>query len=394
MTRSAVFFIALTALLLFAAHPSVAAGTPPPGNDTYVNDALTDEARQLFLRERFSELEGMATGFRHDKSCTVEGTSKLELFYEAFSKGLGDRPSPETERAYQAAFDLMDKWAREFPNSVTERTAEAGVWTDYAWIARGKGYANTVTDDGWRLYDERIKRAYGLLEKKPLPPAEDCPQRYAALLTVGMAQSWDRKDYDDIFSEGVALDPVYYALYRQKAIYLLPRWHGGPGDWQRFAGESVRLTPKSEGMSAYAVVASATQRYGEWNYFEESGIEWPKMKQGYADLLKQYPDSSRILNRYAMYAVMANDREAARPLLGRIGENPCMSVWKERPYYDYCRGLVASGKDYPVPENVKQGRAFQLAYQAVKSAAYFSKFVFSTTPGLGLLASFMYAVMM
>ena len=53
----------------------------------------------------------------------------------------------------------LEKWRAQYPQSITVYTTLAATYVNYAWQARGNGYANTVTDEGWQLFRDRIHQA-------------------------------------------------------------------------------------------------------------------------------------------------------------------------------------------------------------------------------------------
>src|SRR5205814_10318239 len=54
---------------------------------------------------------------------------------------------------------IHQDWIAQFPTSITARVAYADFFTDYAWHARGTGFADKVTKEGWQRFRERIELA-------------------------------------------------------------------------------------------------------------------------------------------------------------------------------------------------------------------------------------------
>lgn len=299
---------------------------------------LEEQVSTLFYYEQFSELEKMANELKDKKSCFPGGLNKLYYFYDAL-----DRPRPETDENYRKIFCILNKWSEKYPESITERVAEAGTWISYAWFARGNDWASTVTKEGWQLLDIRLKKAYEILTQTDISKTGESPERFALLLQVGIGQGWDRDKFDTTFKSAVSYDPGYCRFYFLKAVYLLPRWEGAPGEWQRFAEEATKMTPASEGMTAYARILLSTWNYGgngEWDTFDYPGLSWGKMKQGFLDMERNYPDSSWNLNTFALFAAMANDKDTAYDLFQKIGDNPNLGIWCARSRYDLFRKAV------------------------------------------------------
>lgn len=70
--------------------------------------------------------------------------------------------------SYDEAFSHENDWSKnlarveqlknEFPNEAFVALAEAKYWINYAWDARGDGYASSVTNKGWMLLKRGSKK--------------------------------------------------------------------------------------------------------------------------------------------------------------------------------------------------------------------------------------------
>src|SRR5205823_9674470 len=96
---------------------------------------------------------------------------------------------------------LLDDWIKQFPNSLTAKLARAVYAKEYAWYARGTGYASTVPPEAWTHFRERIEEARLLLEDIKVDAASD-PEWYAAMLSIALTQSWPATEFDALFREG------------------------------------------------------------------------------------------------------------------------------------------------------------------------------------------------
>lgn len=276
---------------------------------------------QLFEQGKFDEIEKMAKELRVSKARFPYGRWKLHSLYD----GLDPDNGTKNQAGWDAEFKKLDEWKKQFPNSITQNVARSRLLTNYAWAARGNGWGNTVTDNGWKLFSERLAQARTVLEEaKKLP--EKCSEWFAAMQTVALGQDWDRAEYDRLFNEAVAFEPTYQEFYFEKAQYLLPRWYGKEGEWERFAEEAAKGPDKEEGMGIYARIAWGQTDYYS-NIFKETRIEWPKMKQGFIALEKCYPNSPANLNAFCKFAAQAGDLETTAALLKRIGDHPMLKVW-------------------------------------------------------------------
>src|ERR1041385_1857811 len=103
----------------------------------------------------------------------------------------------------------MDK---KRPKSITPRVALAELYINYAWQARGQEYADKVTDDNFRLFEERIAMAKATLDEAA-DLKEKCPQWYNSMQSVALGQAWSKAQAAKLFEEAIAFEPGYYYFY-------------------------------------------------------------------------------------------------------------------------------------------------------------------------------------
>ena len=63
-------------------------------------------------------------------------------------------------------------------------------------------------------------------------------------------------------------------------------------------------------------------------------ISWERVKQGYASLEQLYGNTSYQRNALAFMAVRQGDKEFARQLFARIGDNWSERVWRSKDRFD------------------------------------------------------------
>ncbi|MBI5395665.1 MAG: DUF4034 domain-containing protein [Verrucomicrobia bacterium] len=287
----------------------------------------------LLAEEDFKTLDAIADHLREKRARFQDGTWKLPMFYD----GVETPWETDKDSAWQEWLAKMDRWQRANPSSITAPVAMARTLTAYAWKARGNEYAKHVTAEGWKLFAERLAQARAVLDDSAKRPAR-CPGWYHAMQVVALGQGWTLAEYDALFNEAVAKEPAYYHYYFAKAHYLLPRWHGEAGDWQRFAEAAAAKAGPWDGPVLYARIVWAT---GDWDYkpkelFQAGRISWPLMKQGFENIERDFPGSNWNLNNFCKFAADAGDRATARKLIDRIGARYHVSAWFSRVNYENC----------------------------------------------------------
>lgn len=256
-----------------------------------------------------------------EKTKFTDGIWKLEKYYESF-----EAPN-EGSKDWNTFFVKLDKWQKQYPNSVTARVATAKANLAAAWEVRGTGYTDTVSDEAWKTLKQKVVNAYNLLSEKPADLKNDCPERYHVLLTIAKIEGWSRPNFEYIFNKAITYEPSYSLYYIRKAEYLLPQWHGEEGEWLQFAKDAMKLVPANESKSIYTRIVQSMFGVG-YRTFKTSGISWPLLQQGYLELDNNYPNSAWILNKFCFFAYLADDRKTAKELFSRIGDKPYLEAWQ------------------------------------------------------------------
>ena len=164
--------------------------------------------------------------------------------------------------------------------------------------------------------------------------SEKCPHWYYSMLRVGLSEGWDKKEYNRLFDEAVSKYPEYFDYYFIKAMYLSERWHGEKGEWQKFADESLEKTKQKMGYSMYARICWCLSSFLGEELFVKGNADWDKMKKGFMDIEKFFPNSSWNLNIFCRFSCLAGDKKTAMELFGRIGEKPYFRAWKSEKEYN------------------------------------------------------------
>lgn len=295
-------------------------------DDRVAQQKLYLDAQLLLHQEKYDELEKLANTLRKTKARFPGGGWKIGRFYDGCSNSY---------YGWEELFRNLNKWMMKYPNSITAKVAASSAWSSYAWEARGGGYANTVGEKQWKLWDERMAKAYNLIKDDPANPKNDCPCRYFELLSITPhAKGWDRKNYEALFQKAIAYEPSFWGYYIVKSLKIIPRWYGEEGEWQKFAAEAAQMTSKKEGLGIYARIIMHMWDINEFKTFREPDISWKKTKQGFLDLERRYSNIPNHLNWFCLLSCVAGDKETARKLFKRIGDNPYTEIWKGRSNYE------------------------------------------------------------
>lgn len=301
-------------------------------NETY---AFRMETRQAYNNRRFDELERKADALHASRTIFPNGSWKIFQFHDA----LGCRDD-EPESMWQLHDTIHREWIAAYPDSITARVAYADFFVDYAWHARGSGFADTVSQEGWKLFEERLARARKILADARTLPMKDAVW-WSVSLTVALGQGWSRDDYDALLKEAKAYSPVFWSYDTARAYSLLPRWHGAPGDWEDYALQASRAK-NGLGAEIYArIVMQMADNYD--NVFEETKASWPKTREGIEAMRKKYPEFHEVTNWAAKLAVLAKDYPEASRLFALLGDSYDPAVWKNAQEFILFRKQAQTG---------------------------------------------------
>ena len=201
------------------------------------------------IRAGYYGVYHMAPSIRADARRRLDAA--LALFPESFKT---DAVTPSMRRVWRtelgrlqesmtffsadskATFDKIDAVLAKVPAAKGIRlNFRGGFYTDYAWEARGSGMANTVTEVGWRLFNERATEARKALEEAWNLDNTDS-QSAAAMITVEMAiGEGNRDEMEKWFWRAMNADNDNLDACNKKLLWLEPKWHGSPEDMLEFA---------------------------------------------------------------------------------------------------------------------------------------------------------------
>lgn len=304
------------------------------GNKDFVREEGAPISRQyqvdreeigcILAGEHFDQLEEMARLLRQHKCRHRDGGWQLEYFYEEMKKGCDDI-TPSQQEVFK---DLLERWKKAYPESVTPFIVQAKVHSTYGWDARGGGYADTVTDEGWRIFHKELGIAKDCLLKAEALNSND-PQFYATLVDVCNCTDNSSAELQAIFDKGAAIDVGYFPLYKSRAWTLTRRWGGRRGELEWFAKNALALTQEEYGHTMYALIAASLATcMGDEDFVADHFFDWEKVDKGSRELINAFPESSYYLNQYCLLTCLYQYQEQAKTLFNKIGRNPDQSVWR------------------------------------------------------------------
>jgi hypothetical protein len=297
-------------------------------------DRYQEGIRALFQQEKFEVLDKTADAARATKARLPGGFWTIHLIYSALmtpAEGTYDA----SENDWTSQLVRLQRWTAQRPDSITARVALGGAQLQYAWRARGGGYADKVTDDGWRLFQQRAEMAAKTLMDASSLPAK-CPEWFLTTQLTARALGQSKEMQTAIFEKAIAFEPDYQYFYRAQAEMLMPKWEGEEGEMAAFAGHVADRIGGKKGDIIYFQIA-VVLNCGCDNDRGLNGLSWPRIKRGYTDLEEQYGEFVGNLNGMAYMAGMAGDIAYAHEMFTRIGEGWDETLWHKKANFEMVR---------------------------------------------------------
>lgn len=276
---------------------------------------------RMLINRKFAELDALETKYLRDKSRDDNGTRNLTLFYRALTATSG----PLGELTRESVIGLFRDWLAHSPRSPAATIALAGALFDYAGMARGSGFGNTVTGQGWKSYEELSAEANIVLARGREWATVD-PQYFSLLMWLRGASGVEGS-VDEAFQQGLTVDRTYLPMWRSRAQLLLPKWSGDPTALAHFADAAGTISGE-RGDTMYAIVALEADWSGPLSENRAGdlagplGLSWPRVRKGLVELATRYPRSDYAA-RLACIALGRKDKPAFREAVDKLH-----LVWK------------------------------------------------------------------
>jgi hypothetical protein len=289
--------------------------------------AYGTRVRTQMEQENFMVLDNVAVAERAGKTRFPGGGWKLYTFYAAVESPKVKPPATEAEWA--DTLDRLKRWAAQRPESITAQVSLGYAYLNYAWQARGDGDAASVTPEGGRLMNERLK----LAETELLGAEAKCPEWYYVMLQVGRLKGWEAEDFSSMLQKAIAFEPEFYYSYQEVARSLMPKWRGKDGDVEKFAEESANKAGGKPGDILYWQIAQSMMGDRELGNIVQH-LSWSRAMVGYQALVAQYGITPVRQNQLAQMAARFGDYMVTDETIAQIGDRWDPGTWGTKEYFE------------------------------------------------------------
>lgn len=291
--------------VLVACGAVIGAESPDPQSPLLPAYTTPEWLAQKYVGEaEWQKLDALIDGLVASSERHEDGRYRLYLVTTAVSDWL-DAWDEEQDRLFQQRFD---EYERDIPGSAFAPILRAMQLRTTAWRARGSGYASTVTPEGWKLFKQRISKAWEILQQSKARSSR-VPTWYEQSIITGMDAGVPDAQVTALFNEGIRRFPGFHPLYFTYIRQFTPKWGGDYETARDFIEAQVAAKTNPEGEILYARLYWLLDQYSghDPDFLADSLLNWPRMRNGFELLMKQYPQSKWNQANFAAFACRSGD---------------------------------------------------------------------------------------
>jgi len=287
----------------------------------YVNLRTAEAWRAAFAKQapevnqfRRQAMEHFQTAIRYQELPANIVNEACRDLYEAIDQNKKQR----TDFYTQAVPILLSRWSDEgFPYLVKAR-----FYLDYAWEARGSGWASEVSEKDGRLFADRLAIAEEAVDKawKKDPSLAATP---LAALRLELGQGKGRERMETWYKRALTFRQNHAEAIRQKQLYLQPYWYGTEEEVVAFAREIAKsdLYYSQELLQPYFAHRDLAHffRKSRPGYWTEPQV-WPDLEACFERFFDRSGDDQAWRHTYAWCAARCGQWKALEEQLSKITE--------------------------------------------------------------------------
>ncbi len=254
---------------------------------------------------------------------------------------------------------------------------------DKAWQARGSGWADTVTKDGWKVFGEEMDRAEKkLVEAHELHP--EFPEAACRMITVAMASCSDFNERE-WFDRTVAAQLDYMSAYSGLMWALRPRWGGSHMEMYKFGVEclNTKRFDTEVPLKYWHVIRDIGSELKDWKDAYRMTGAYEHFKVLFDGMLAEPTrvGSSNYWNSFnAAVAWAAGEYKEAQRLLDELGDNVQESVFLS---FGSSPALIFGDvylRNLPIREEFEKAEACFMQDQSLDALPLFEKIAGKVKP--------------
>jgi hypothetical protein len=335
--------VACCTMLVLAPMPSAVRAQSPSATEPKKNqvEEIRSEASRSFWRGDFESLARLHDAHSPPGRLLPNGRSPLASFESGLHTVLDHAPAQRLP--YLLALEAQTlAWTKAYPKSSLAHSLYALALLETAWYHRGTGFARTVLPQAWKAFDERVAMAQShLLAHREAAMSQS--EGFVTMLALGRVSRWTPDQLIAFARAGSAINPTDDRIHQRVVAALVPKWAGDAVSLDRYINEVAERTRAARGETMYALMYSwAADEEFEGGLFEQSAARWPRMRQGFRDLLLRHENPFQR-NRFAYFACVAQDIDTVRELLPGLADSFDPQAWGDgkTATYETCKAWAA-----------------------------------------------------
>lgn len=204
----------------------------------------------------------------------------------------------------------------------------------WAWDARGSGYASSVTEEGWKLFRQRLVLAENCLDEV----LDRDPRNVEALdgmITLASARSKGLPEIQRRFDAVIAIDPANESAHSRMLQAVCRKWQGSSELMFQFARERAAAYPGTglSGLIAEAHIEEWLSRRKDYEYLEQQEVRDELAAAAERSIwhpgFRRTPNTPHVWNAFAMAFSLGDHHAEAERCFALIGD----AFVTEDPWY-------------------------------------------------------------
>ena len=287
----------------------------------------------LFVEPDFDLIQRAEDELGYSRQKFPTGEYYFEAWYFSLENNFSFFPSNYRRKT-------ASDWAKSKGSDGYVKLVEAMLHYAEAWLARGRGQANTVAPEAWDLYNEKLDQALRDLDSASPKLKQTGPWHDVKLRIMFQGANY-RNMRLEAFKSAIDAWPDYATIYVTAMKYNLPRWGGSFELVEGIARFAAEKNGPELGAAVYAIAYERLLR-GDGEYtLRDSQADWDLMKRGFRVLEDKGGAQVSLWKNFAKFACDMRDRDEARRLYA-VSDRVMPPTGTEAP--DPCRRFAMSSE--------------------------------------------------
>lgn len=272
-----------------------------PQYEVPFSEQLWGKIEKILESDDLSQLEGVVDYLRsHEISSTMHYPDEAySQFIEFLAENMAFLRWEEGGDLHERMDRRLQHYLRRRPHSMLIKSVLAKHRIIRAWVARGGGWADTVTESGFQEFNKQIDAALEVM-RKDIAFKDMTASSYISLLSIGRAKNWRRDRFQKIIDkmmEGRSRDSIPAHLVMLES--LATKWGGSANDcleYQKMVGTKLSEDRRAEFymLSTSQILINELSR----NPTLINDVDWTEFEVGLRDHYRHSRDPSALDHAY------------------------------------------------------------------------------------------------